>query len=262
MIAVFTPTRLFGGLDVAVSSLIRQRRRDILWIVADELVEDRKGVWDIIRTSVPFDVELFRLEKQPGFQRNLAASYNKAMEIARARSCAIFVSMQDYFWIPDDGLDSFEALAMTYPNDLFTGTAHLTARPSESLVTNPYGLFTVFERPYTLKPPSTDLWREDVRPQDALHETTAIEWETNWAALGSQVLYSELTYDEEFDRGVAYENQDFAMTCITELGSRVIHDTENVALGLPHKLYFPGIHDPEAAETHVNRERVAQKWGI
>lgn len=263
MIAVFTPTRLMGGIDVGVSSLLRQNRSDICWFVADEHYEEREEMWKIVSTCVPFEIRPFRVDPNPGMSRTLVKSYNAALEKARERECAFFVSMQDYFWVNPDGLRMFESMSMMYPNDLFTGVAHISTTPPVSSVVDKKSHFTIFKRPYTDRPSTKVLSYEDCRIRNDDVEprrVPEIEWETNWAAMSSKVLYSGIEFDEEYDMGIAYENQAFAHTCGEQLGSFVWLDPDNVVFGLPHKAYWPEIEQADMPANRFNRETHLEKW--
>jgi hypothetical protein len=120
-----------------------------------------------------------------------------------------------------------------------------------------------FKRPFTDNPSRTVLSYEDcrVRSDDVQpRRVPEIEWETNWAAMSSKVLYSEIEFDEEYDMGIAYENQAFAHTCGEQLGSQVWLDPDNVVYGLPHKAYWPEIEQADMPANRFNREMHLDKW--
>jgi hypothetical protein len=87
-----------------------------------------------------------------------------------------------------------------------------------------------------------------------------MEWETNYCAMAKDIIMSGLTFDESYDDGRAYENQDFAIRCHITLGSNVILDSSNHAIGLPHKAYFKEIETYEMGFN--NRAFHEKKWGI
>jgi hypothetical protein len=132
-------------------------------------------------------------------------------------------------------------------------------------VANPTGLYTIFDKPFTDKPRETWWWSDyDVRGAGrslGIHVDVDVQqWEANWSAIPKAILNSKVGYDEELDRGIGYENQDYAFACKHDLGARIILDTTNHAFGLPHKLYFPKMTQENGDMVPGNRAYVESKW--
>lgn len=268
MIVVFTPTIQWGGCDVAFASVARQTlAKEIVWLVADEHLYHRKHIYaELHERAKVLAVIPFKLPVRKGYARNLTSSYNEALAYARAMGADLLVSMQDYIWIPPDGVEKFSRLAENYSRDLLTGLCSIADNPGVEDVVEPQGLFTIFAEPYEDKPRETWWWSDaEVRGAGrgpGIHEADPVQWEINWAAIPKDVLDARIDFDPEYDQGIAHDHQDYAMTCQRELGSRVILDTTNHAIGLPHKLFFPKMTDDNAALVPVNKQRIAEKWGL
>jgi hypothetical protein len=267
VILVFTPTIQWGGLDVAFASVARQTcAKEILWLVADEHLYYRKHIYaELHERSKVLAVIPFKIPVRKGYARNLTSSYNEALIYARTMGVDLFVTMQDYIWIPPDGVEKFSKMAENYGRDLLTGLCSISDNPGVEDVVEPQGLFTIFKEPYEDKPRET-WWWSDAAVRGAgrypgIHEADPIQWEINWAAIPKEVLGAGIDFDPEYDKGIAYDHQDFAKTCQRELGSRVILDTTNHAIGLPHKLFFPKMTEENGTLVGVNRERMESKWG-
>lgn len=265
-LAVFTPTRLYGGLDVTWNSLKRQRGDlEIIWIVADEHERKRWTVYEeMIGESAPHVEEIvsFSMPMLPGHQRNLAASYNRAMEIARKRGVDFFVSLQDYITIPSIAFTQMSQAMIEDPRALLTCVCHVSNEPGPDAVVNRQGKFTIFEKPFDEYPPPNpgSLWWRDMR--HGRFGKSPIEWETNFAAIPRAALYDEeLRFDEEFDLACGHENQDYAAAAV-ERGFRVMLLEEVVAYSLPHKLYWPEIPEHEIPLTKINQRLMQEKWGM
>ncbi len=255
--AVFTPTRLPGGLDVNYHALTRQTRKPYVWIIGDELFSERA---DLVH-RLPIRTHHFQAGWTPGHLRNLCASYNVALDYARRIGCDMFVSMQDYFWIPEDGLERFEAMAQTLDGHLLTGLASLTGDPPPSAIANPKGLFTIFDKPYSGKP--QEIAWHDVRDRDGENGYQVrpwIEWEANYSAITPAIMATDIQWDTAYDRGVAYENQDLALRAANAYGAATWIDLDNHALGLPHKAYFPELERADAP--YSNREFHEERHGL
>lgn len=264
MIAIFTPTRLWGGLDVTYSGLLRQNREDLLWLIADEYFWERRDTVERLNLEAPFNIFHFSVHKFEGAVRNLAAAYNAGLELSRSTGCDLFISLQDYIWIPDDGVERFERMADALPDQLLTGLTSIAADPPKEKVVDREGHYTIFAEPYTDKPQEID-W-VDVRQYhqpDGYMRRNPIEWETNWAAVPKVVLENrEILFDEELDRGggIAYENQAYAYKA-EDFGCGVWIDMDNHAISLPHKKYYKEIEDFEAPLADINRKLVEERYG-
>lgn len=106
-VAVFTPTYRPGGLDVLTSSLSRQTYRDFTWIVVDELYHSRAGLWDSISEGLSNDVVNITMPPKTK-HRNLCEAYNAAAKLVLIDgSFDLFISLQDYIYVPPGGIERF-----------------------------------------------------------------------------------------------------------------------------------------------------------
>lgn len=271
-VLVHTPTRLLGGLDCNHLSLTRQvlpPDTELIWSVADEYYALREWELDMAVGLRP-DIRLYhyKLPIKRGMLRNLAHSYSYALDLAKYEQADLFISLQDYFWLPEDAIAKFIALNQQYPNDLLTGTAHLMSYPDKSCVPGIYkdddgvitgGGYTVFGTPW-YEQPSGDYFFRDPRPQNTeeAEYRNPIEWETNWAAVPKIAIDSPIRFTEAYDVGAAYENQDFALQCEQNLGCGMVFDPNNIAWGINHKRLWPEI---EAADMpHLNHKMHNERW--
>jgi hypothetical protein len=235
-------TARYGGLDVAVASLKRQHREDLVWIVGDDLFADRTYTYASTARKVPFAIRVFdtaKIREQTGMPGSLESAYCEAIRIARELDADLFVSMQDYIWAPPDGIDRFMQLAEEHPRSLLTGLCSLSADPEPDLITNPEGLYSIFAEPYTRKPKKIG-WRDcRLELHSGVQRCNATAWEINWAAIPRDLLHHpELDFDPAYDRGHYYGNQAYALKAFL-LGFDAWIDCGNEAIGLPHKAYFP-----------------------
>jgi len=260
-LAIFTPTYRYGGLDVLEASLARQTFRDFVWDVSDQLFLERKQTWAEILNRADFPILFVGRHIKEGNKRNLAEMYNVAADYVVSDGFSMLVSLQDYIYLPEDGLQKFVECHEEFPTSLLTGVTHISRDPFPNKAIEKNGHYTVFAEPYYDKPKHYS-W-EDVRATelylhgpDRLPVETA-HWETNWAAVPVEVLDRGIRWDEEYDKGIAYENMDFAQQA-KGLGYNVILDKTNVAISLPHKDYFDG--EREEIVEFSNREYYESKW--
>jgi len=264
-VALFLPTNRPGGLDVFEASIRRQTVQPDIIIVADEL--DREAIWKSFQlTYKDIKWEFLNVAWDPGNKRNLARAYNNAFfRSYEIYDADLFVSLQDYIWIPEYGIERFVKIYESNPNALITGITHISDDPEPDKVVNLESPYSIFEEPFYDKP-KTIGW-EDVRLTQiyALNERDAQvfpcdprHWEANWSAVPVSVFEAGCRWDEEFDKGIAYENQDFAMSCQEKTGCDFLIDAANQAISLPHKKYFEG--EEEEIVKYTNRWLMESKW--
>jgi len=260
MIAVFTATKRLGGLDLTISSLHRQTYKDFIWIVQDEHLGARLDVYDKYASDI--EIRFITTPMKYENRRNLAASYNQAASKAIDLGADYLVSLQDYIWVPDNGLEMFIEVHEVVPKTIITGLTSHSEKPTKDDIVNIKGGYTIFEEPLLDKPEGIS-WR-DVRETDLYPEEHiktmkcwAEHWEANWASIDLEVVKDGVKWDEDYDVGVAYENMDFAKRAIKS-GAECVLDKRNHAISLPHKTYFAGEEEEIAAFS--NREMFEQKW--
>lgn len=266
MTAVFIPSCRCGGIDVTEATLLRQTYRDFMLITCDQL--ERNMWWELVADRN--DVRIVNMKPPPiisskGEIRNLARAYNMAMEYAVDFNCELLVSLQDYLWIDADGLFRFAKLyEANGDNKLFTGLTSITKDPTVDKVFDIEGHYTIFEEPYKDKPQEID-WH-DVRGTQLykdwfdqgkfiLTTNDPNHFEANWAAVPTALFKRGLKWDEEYDKGVAFENAKLALDAITVYDCDLVLDGKNHALSLPHKKYFPQEEIRDAAPNQINQER-------
>lgn len=271
-IVVFTPTNSYGGLDVTWSSLARQTMASrITWVVADDLLSRRANLYTAMRTSGELaDVVPISVPHVPGYPSNLTSCYIRGMRLAREMNADIFISLQDYIYIDPHQVESFVEMARENPNDLGTGLCSITDNPAPEQVRDPHGLYTVFDEPFTSRPTESLWWSDyEMRGQGKMNPPGVYDcghpycWELNWAYVPRTLLHDDsLNFDPEFDRGLSKDHHVYAQECMLRRGARVIIDTRNHALGLPHKLYFPEATEKRERLGEINVAYARERYGI
>lgn len=269
-IAVHTPTQR-AGIDVTVNSILRQKFTEdveLTWILTDEIRDKRTDLYKYFK-GTNIEVRHKWIDKEYGNQRNLARGYNLAIADARNLECDLLVSLQDYIYVPENGIqkfiDQYNLIEVEDGiNGIYTGICSISSDPDSSVVidiTNPYSIFgeSYNERPQEIE--WIDVRYNAERATASLYQSgPAIEWETNWACIPKTALYDErLSFDEEFDKAVAYENQDYAFLA-KSLGYSMLIDYSNQVISLPHKKYFSSSWAFEEPLTNLNRKLVEKKW--
>lgn len=229
--------------------------------MADELAEERAHIYKEL--GVDEEILFVDCEKQPGNERALAQAYNNAAEVAIDFHFDLMISMQDYLWIPNNGIEMFVEDYLNYENYLLTGLVSLSGDFSDHEIANPYDLFSIFKKPYTERPePITwyDPREATLYPDEPmLRECSPQHWEANWAAIPVSLLKQGARWDLEYDKGIAYENMDFALRCEKEYGTKVLLDKRNHAIGIEHRKIWP--EEQKQLERYTNRFFYEERWG-
>lgn len=264
---IFVPTYRPGGIDVTLASLERQTYQDFDVFVSDSFHINRSSLWTGLKKIKGSMYVTNGPAKKDGCVRNLAASYNDAARYAVKHGYELFISLQDYIWAPEDGVERFVEISKKCPDDLITGLTSISADPGVGYVKDCLScshLYSIFKKPYSDKPQKID-WLDcridgvyKYHQDDICLQILPEHWEANWAAVPVNYFKIGVFWDEEFDKGIAYENIDFAKSAIAVSGRRVIMDTRNHAISLPHKDYFQG--EREEITLYSNKNRYEEKW--
>lgn len=242
------------------ASLLRQTHRDLVWILADDLYNERKDVF--LKQAHALETYHYLPDRIPGYYSNLPGIYNGMLDVAIEHGCDLAVSLQDYIWIDKYGIEMFVDLAEDHPDTLLTGLCSMLAEPPRSAVVDPEGLWTIFGSPYA-GPRSNALiaWR-DVRGEqhpEGISDCGVQHWEMNWAAIP---LHTEPlpVFDYTYGEHIGHENQQFAAEW-KRSGKQILIDTINHARSLPHRNYFVEEWGEQEAHRQINHARYDAEYG-
>lgn len=267
---VFTPTKRYGGLAEQYHSLFRQNMYDFVWVIADDLYDERA---DVVAENCK-DIEVLHykpVEKPPGYWSNLAAIYNEGFDHAQRIGADVFISLQDYIILPG-GVLGMMVCDVEETGSLVTGLVSYSDVPSLGDVVDPEGLWTIFGEPYTGFP-STYSW-QDVRgtsgvyKPDTLQHTgvrpnsvgSIVDWELNWAGIPGEFIRDGIRVDPKYGEGIGYENQDFAWKVYLDYDKTPFINTANHVVSLPHTIYDPIERADYGVYSEMNRARHHAKY--
>jgi hypothetical protein len=229
--------------------------------MADEYANERTGVY----REFGFDSKTIFVDCtiKEGNVRALAQAYNNAADLAVDLNFDLLITLQDYIWIPDNGIEMFVEDHAAYPNCLITGLVSLSEAPRDDELGDTSDRYSIFKTPLTERPRGiswhdvrgTDMYtsEEDIVPCAPQH------WEANWGAVPVELLRKGLRWDESYDEGVAYENQDFSKRAERDYGVTVILDKRNHGIGIPHRAIWPAEEDQ--LKRYNNRWFHEERWG-
>ncbi len=208
---VFCTARKDPAIDILKYSMDTQEFRDFEVLVLDELH----------RTSTFIDVT--PPPKKDWAFWNLSASLNEGCRRAKGD---IIVLLQDFIYVPPQGLLKYVKRHEEEGDCLITGVGHQYQEPSE-----PWGIY-----PPPL--PSGDKWFVDPRMEKpGFNLTQPVIWEANWSSFTKKIWEEIGGFDEEFDKGWGYDNVNFAERAQLA-GYNVFIDTYNEVMCYSHIKIF------------------------
>jgi len=182
-ISIITPVcRGFQSIALPFLSLKTQTFKDYECIIVDKQYGKRGNLInhfnDILGGKI---VYLPEKQREGGYFWGVCNAMNTGWMVAKGD---LIVVVQDYTWFPSDGLERFWNLFIEHKNWLVSGISH--------------------------KIKENEIWR-DPRAGKGLYSCPFIEFEMNYCSIPLKTLRQIGGWDEEFDKGWHYENQDLAL---------------------------------------------------
>lgn len=247
-VSVIYPTARYGGLDILHESMKHQTFRDFEVLVVDELH----------REEVILDLGYKYVEPpitRPGMWWNLDASLNKAIRQAKGD---LIVQLNDYVYVPQDGIQKFVDRHMQEPQGLISGVSDQFKSPP---IDDPHGLYSVWSSWPGV--PSGEKVFSDPRKESnnkGFYLTIPLLWEGNWGIYSKQAWRDIGGYDEYQDHFWGYDNVSFAERA-QFAGYHTFLDTENEVFCWSHiKLFDEQNRRDKAPNGQEYYSRVSRGW--
>lgn len=218
-ISVIYCTARHGGIDILERSMEHQTHDNFEVIVLDEL-----------HRTTPF-IDVKPPEKKPGMYWNLSASLNEGVRHATGD---LIVLLQDYIWVPKDGLAKYAERFEQEHKSIVTGIGHQYKEPSH--IDNREGLYSIWEN-WPGIPCGEKTFIDPRAAATGFHLTIPVEWEANWGSFPRQAWEDIGGFDEDFDHGWGYDNVNFSERCQLA-GYHIFADTYNEVLCYDHIRIF------------------------
>ncbi|MDE2098566.1 MAG: glycosyltransferase [Patescibacteria group bacterium] len=201
--------------DVLFDDVARQTFQDFEVIIADDNCESNE----------PTHLWFKPRQKNEGDVWNLNKAYNDCLDRATGE---LLVFLQDFIWIPDEGLKKFWDAYQKHPNALVTGVGHKALN----------GLEGVSEPDRRMESPKQGLDYCD---------PMIVPWELNWASCPRKIMPR---FNEEMDRFYGGENLWIQKAAILR-GADMMIDRSNRCIGYSQE--FCGGRPDNWEEMHSNK---------
>ena len=234
-ISVVYVTARRGGLDILRDNLKKQIFRNFELIVVDALAKERIGEATFFLGEICKPVHYFgEPPKEDGDVWALNKAYNEAF---RHCSGELVVSIQDYIWIPADGLQKFwDRYQET--KDWVSGVGHKAVLP----ILNPIDNLRTFES--LIKPEGISEMDTRIDGDTSFVETNYSFFELNYAALPLNDVKAIGGMDERYDKGYSCDNVNLALRAFLH-GAKFYLDKSNECIGYNQGATFPRPKDWE-----------------
>ena len=224
-------TNRYGGVDILWANMKRQTFAEWELILCDGLWRERE---DEVKEYIndPRLKYLRQSDKRADALTNLAHADNEGFKACEGE---LIVCLQDYQWIPPDGLEKYWFHYQKDSKSLVTGIGHHYSDPKP---THPKGKISVFDEPYSMRPEGLS-WADPRVGGETWREAQPVEWEMSYASIPRSVIYDIGGMDERFDfEGFAWDNTYIAYKAKLN-GSKIYLDQTNEVMGFDHDLWWP-----------------------
>jgi len=204
---IFPTARRDPSIDILRLSMQHQTHPDLEVIVLDEL-----------HRNSPF-IDLTPPPKKKGMFWNLSASLNAGVKISTGK---IIVLLQDFIYVPPDGIAKYVARHEEEGPCLVTGVGHQYKEPGK-----------LWESDIPPLPHGKLAFKDPRMERKGFYVAQPLMWEANWGSFDRSIWKEIGGFDEAYDAGWGYDNTNFAERAQLA-GYNIFLDTYNEVLCYSH----------------------------
>ena len=218
-----------GGMDILRANVRRQTQKPDQVVLVDALYDQRAQP-----VQAFFDGLKIRHIPDPPKEGicNIEPALNEGLAHCKGD---LVVFLQDYIWIPRQGIKRFVQGQNQLGDCLISGVGNVGAEPAEA--DDPSGLLSVFGRDYTEMPEGVSWADPRITYERGWAHCEPVAWEANWGCAPREVIEAVGGFDEAYRDGWAFGNADFAYRA-QHVGYESYIDMENRCVAFPHDKYF------------------------
>lgn len=225
-LTVYTPTIRKGFWYAMAGNLASQTYKNFEWIIIDDFKEDRSKLAEKIAKDYGIEIRYIRGRKHKKNRTyGLVRANNTCLEEANGE---LMVFLQDFVFLPPDGLEQFATLHEQHPDSLIaTPDMYVASKvkpniESEDWFNGEVDIFGTFIR-------------KNVRIQNkGLRETVnPYDFEQNYGAIPVKIARELGGWYEFYDEGLGYDNTDIAYRAL-QSGYKILLDEMNVGVCVDH----------------------------
>lgn len=257
MISILYNTIRPGGIDILKNTLDKQTHRDFELVFVDGWTDGRGGRRkEVLEYLNGYKVVYLEgLPKKDDDVWTLNKDYNRGLAYC---SGDIVVFLQDYLWIPRDGIEKLLDVHKQYDNAFVTSHGEKAMYPNT--MDNPNGKLSIWIDQEPGKP--TGVSEKDGREVkgNGISKIEYNEWEMNFASAPLSTLRRIGFFDEDMDRYFSGDNVVVAAKALMS-GANFYMNKDLKIIGYNQDAFFP--RHPMWDEWHSNKGYLQEKtWKI
>lgn len=240
-ISVIYVTARPGGLDILRDNLKKQTFRNFELIVVDKIAPERSGEGAFYLGELCKEVHYFG---EPPMKDTDVWALNKAYnEAFRHCNGELIVSIQDYIWIPADGLQKFWNRYQE-TKGWISGVGHKALSP----IPTPIDIIRTFDVVVVPEGVSESDTRIDGKKDFV--EMNYSFFELNYSAFPLKDIKKLGGMDERYDQGYSCDNVNLALRAHLH-GAKFYMDKDNECIGYNQEAVFPRPKDWEERHNKI-----------
>lgn len=244
LVSVIHITGRHGGMRMLRDALAKQTYQNIELVIIDKLYSERADeVADYMSKLKVRHIHLPDSSRDRDIYRyGLCHAHNSALFASNGE---LLIFLQDFFDIPEDGIERFVELYKRYPDVLLAGVDRQYSVLNEVDKTDKLDIFKGKAIEWGKKQWES-MWMKLGKGRRV--SVYAREWEANWGAAPRKVLEKLGGWNTDWDKGFGWDNVEIAFRHC-EMGGQIIVDEGNIAKGVRHE------NDWQTNMAHSNGQR-------
>lgn len=241
-VTIYTPTLRNGWWNLMANNIAAQTYKNLEWVIVDAQKDSREHLAK--KYAKMYDLDIKYIHQQPTKRTySLCNANNLAIEKATGE---LFVFLQDFVLMPQDGIEKLVNVHLHHPNDFI---APVDVYYSPKMPPNISNSEDWFDGEIDV---AGEFMRQNVRIQNQgfrqAREVT--DFEQNYGAAPTHILRELGGYYEFYDEALGWDDTDIIYRA-KKLGSKLFIDESNIGLCIDHW----GTLGKDEGGTSVNRTR-------
>lgn len=244
LVTIYTPTVREGWWNLMSNNIAVQTYKNIEWIIVDDHKQNRSEIAKKYAKKYGLNIRYVKGKKRKVKRTySLINANNTALELAKG---AIFVFLQDFVLMPNDGIEKIVEVYRHHPNDFI---APVDVYYSPKVKPNTNNSEDWFDGEIDVM---GEFMRKNVRIQNKgfRESRTITDFEQNYGAVATQVLRGLGGYYEFFDEALGFDDTEIIYRAFLKK-HRLFIDEGNIGVCIDHW----GVLGKDEGGKSVNRTR-------
>lgn len=225
-VSIVTPSVRQGWWNSMAHNIASQNYKNVEWVIVDDYKDNRQAVADKYAKEYNLDIKYVR-----GKERDVKRTYglvnanNTGYKVATGE---IIIILQDFMYMPDNGIEQIVDLYRKNPDALIAPTDHLYEPKIKPNINSE----DWFDGSLDFK--GELIWKNNRNIGMGIRESDSpYEFEQNYCAIPKSIIEALNGWYEFIDEGLGFDNTEFAYRALKS-GYRLLVDDTNVGYGINH----------------------------